>query len=189
LYVNAYLPKSNLRKGHSMTFNRFHLFAITATLVASSFIARADTFNFSVSGSSEGFSGSGILTTSDNGSGDLLITGITGTGVTGLISPAGFNGNNNLLFPSNQPTLDSQGFSFTAVNGPDQFDVNIFSNGTGYLAFFRDEDAFTDTVPVSFDLSPATSPVPEPSTLLLLGTGLLGLADTVRKKISRNASL
>ncbi|RZU39727.1 PEP-CTERM sorting domain-containing protein [Edaphobacter modestus] len=164
-----------------MTPIRFRLFAIVATLAASSFLARADTFNFAVSGSAGGISGSGIFTASETGSGDFLIIGITGTGVTGLIAPGGFNGNDNLLFPSSQPVLDSQGFSFTAVDGPDQFDVNVFSDGTGYFAFFRDQDAFTDTLPISFELGPATSPIPEPPTLFLIGTGLLGAAGAVRK--------
>jgi hypothetical protein len=145
--------------------------------------ARADTFNFAVSGSAGGFSGSGILETTLNGSGEYLITGISATGVTGIIAPGGFNGNDNLLFPTNTQTLDANGFSFSAANGPDQFDVNVYNDGTGYFAFFRDEDNFTATLPITFDVTPATSPVPEPSTLLLLGTGILGAAGAMRKKI------
>lgn len=170
-----------------MILVRSRLFVIAVALAASSLVAHADTFNFSVGGSAEGFSGSGVLTTSTNGSGDLLITGITGTGVTSLIAPGGFNGNDNLLFPSSQPTLDSQGFSFTAVEGPDQFNVNVFNDGSGYFAFFRDEDAFTATIPISFEVGSTVSPVPEPSTLLLIGTGLLGAAGAIRKRASKNS--
>jgi len=143
--------------------------------------AHADTFNFSATGSSGAFSGSGTLTASSQGSGEFLISAITGTGVTGLIAPGGFNGNDNLLFPAATPTLDSHGFSFTDVNGPDHFNVNIFNNGTGYFAFFQDEDNFTQTVPVTFSL--AASPVPEPSTLVILGTGILSLAGMTRRRI------
>src|SRR3984885_15359250 len=96
--------------------------------------AHADTFNFSATGSARGFSGSGTLTASPNGDGGFLITAIAD-----LFAPNGFNGNDNLLFPSASPTLDSQGFSFTDVNGPDHYDVNIFNNGSGYFAFLNDE--------------------------------------------------
>lgn len=141
--------------------------------------AHADTFNFSASGSAGGFSGSGVLTASPSGSG-FLISDITGTGVTGLIAPGGFNGNDNLLFPTSTPTLDAHGFSFTDVNGPDHFSVNIFNDGTGYFAFLEDEDMFTETLPVTFTLSPTA--VPEPSSFILLGTGILGVIEVARRR-------
>lgn len=142
--------------------------------------AHADTFNFSATGSSGAFSGSGTLTASLQAGGAYLISDITGTGVTGLIAPGSFNGNDNLLFPAATPTLDAHGFSFTDVNGSDHFDVNIFNNGGGYFAFLKDEDNFSQTVPVAFSLAP--SAVPEPSTFILLGTGILGLAGATRRR-------
>ena len=142
--------------------------------------AYADTFNFSATGSAGGFSGSGTLVATANGGGNYLITAIAGSGVTGLFAPNGFNGNDNLLFPSAPLTLDSHGFSFTDVNGPDTFNINIFNNGSGYFVFLKDEDNFTETLPVNFALSTAT---PEPSTFILLGTGLLSVLGTARKKI------
>ncbi|QHS51287.1 PEP-CTERM sorting domain-containing protein [Edaphobacter sp. 12200R-103] len=165
-----------------MTLIRSCLLAVAAVCATSSLAAHADTFNFAVSGSAGGFSGSGILETTPNGSGQYLITGISATGVTGIIAPGGFNGNDNLLFPTNAQTLDPNGFSFSAANGPDSFDVNVYNDGTGYFAFFRDEDNFTDTLPITFDVTPAASPVPEPGTLLLLGTGILGVAGSLRRK-------
>ena len=145
-------------------------------------LAHADLFDYSVSGAGGGFSGSGTLSTTQVGAGEYLIEGITGTGVTGLYDPNGFNGNDNFLFPTSTQTLDSSGFSFTDVNGPDHFNVNIFDNGTGYFAYLQDEDNFTETIPVTFTLSEAT---PEPSTFLLLGTGVLGFAGLARRKVSQ----
>ncbi len=141
--------------------------------------AYANTYDFSVTGSSGTFSGAGTLTTTSIGSGEYLITGITGTGVTGLFAPGSFNGNDNLLFPSTAPQLSPNGFSFIDLNGPDKFDVNIFNNGSGYFAYLQDEDHFTETVPVTFVLS---ATIPEPSTLILLSTGLFGVTGVVRRK-------
>jgi PEP-CTERM motif len=173
------------------SFNNLPTIALLLVATAS-VAAHADSFNFAVNGGSGSFNGTGTFTTTSEGGGQFLITDISGTGVTALIVPNGFNGNDNLLFPSTTPTLDSHGFSFTDVNGPDHFSVNIFSNGSGYSAFFEDEDQFTATVPVTFTVSPATtvpppSAVPEPSTLLLLGTGIFSLAAILRRKLGRGA--
>jgi hypothetical protein len=105
-------------------------FAISAAV-------HADTFNFFATGSAEGVSGSGTLTATTNGSSNFLITAITGPGVTVLFALNGFNGNDNILFPSASPTLDSHGFSFIAASGPDTFDVNLFNNGSGYFVFLE----------------------------------------------------
>lgn len=142
--------------------------------------AHADTFNFSAIGSSGPFSGAGTLTATLTSGSDYIITNITGTGVTHLIAPGGFNGNDNMLFPTATPTLDAHGFSFGEVNGPDTYQVNIFNDGTGYFAFLNDEDNFTQTVPVSFELS--TAATPEPASFILLDTGILGLAGVTRRK-------
>ena len=165
---------------------------IALLLVATAFVAaRADSFDFAVNGGSGSFSGTGTFTTTSEGGGQFLITDITGTGVTGLIAPNGFNGNDNLLFPTSTPTLDSHGFSFTDVNGPDHFNVNIFDNISGYFAFLQDEDNFTETIPVTFTVSPTPegpSPVPEPSSFFLLGTGILSAAVLLRRRIRRNSN-
>jgi PEP-CTERM motif len=140
-------------------------------LLLVSVAAKADTFNFSAAGG--GFSGSGQLTADNNGDGSYTVTGITGTGVTGLIPVDGFFFNDNLLFPNASRLVDVAGLGFTAAFGGETFMVNIFSTLTGYEAITLDSDSdFADT-PITFSLTNSPAAVPEPSSLVLLGSGFL----------------
>jgi hypothetical protein len=146
--------------------------------------AYADTFNFTANGSGGGFSGSGVLTATNDGGGEYTITGISGTYIDSLVMPAGFNGNDNLLFPTSATTVDNKGFAFTATEGNTDFTIDIFSSGVGaYDAYFVDSDGDVATVPVTLTVVNTTSVVPEPSSLLLLGTGIAAAAGFVRRKL------
>ena len=144
--------------------------------------SRADTFGFSAFGSGGGFSGSGVLTAANNGNGSYLISAISGTGVTGLLATNTFFTNDNLLFPGASRLVDVAGFSFTTLTGGKSFMVNIFSNLTGYEALVLDGDGDITDTPVTFTLSTNASATPEPSTLALLGSGLLGIAGTAWRR-------
>jgi len=171
-----------------------------ASLSATS-VARADTFDFSFTGvpffgSGLVYSGSGTLTASEEGSTDVYnISGITGTvtdwagtsNITGLAGTNVFSGNDNkLVYPGITPIFflptiffDSNGVSFDLANG-DQVNLNDtldLENSTlsGSKGFELSE---FDNVSVS-----KNSPVPEPSSLALFGTGILGIAGAIRLKL------
>ena len=158
-------------------------FLVAGLLVGSAAVAaQAESFDFTASGSAGGFSGSGVLTTSANSDGSYTISSITGPGVTGLLPVQSFGNNDNLLFPGSDSLVDAGGFSFADVMGNTAYRINLYSTAGGYAVHLLDSDGFDQRQDVAFNVTPVATP--EPSSLLFLGTGVLGVAGLLRRRLA-----
>jgi PEP-CTERM motif len=153
------------------------LMMFTALGLLGSRASAGQTYDFTYSDGNESLTG--VFTTSSvqNGDGSFTIIGITGTAsgvttgeITGVLPPGGFDFNDNELFPN---LIAGSYIDFSGIGiAIGSVDANLFGFGFGTYGY-EDSSPYNRDLAISstdFTLSPAS--VPEPSSLLIAGTGL-----------------
>jgi hypothetical protein len=151
---------------------------LAACVVALAPSAAASTL-FNLSYTAEGVSALLNLTTTNNGDGSYLVTGVTGTrngvSVDGVVGPgaSGFI-YDNLLFPAATPIVNYYGILYSAGG----VNYNLYSSN-GYL-----EDHYSPggSLVTAHNLAVSLSQTPEPAGFVLIATGLLGVGCLRRRR-------
>jgi hypothetical protein len=147
---------------------------------AQNLFATSVPFTFSFSGN--GITASGTLMATPVSGGEFIVTSITGTqngASMTLLAPGAYAGNDNAIFLA-PPNLDSSGVAFILAGGSTLYNVYFDPrNSTSFECNTTGSCGLGDGTAIQGRLTE----VPEPGTLLLLGSGLVGLGGIARRKL------
>ena len=157
--------------------------AFTLLFVGSALSASADTFDFAYSNAN--INASGTLDASLEADGFWHISGITGErngiAIIALDPLRSFSSNDNILtYPD--PTSLFVNYGGTAYETADGMNYNFYSSDGVNRETITPIDNGQD-ITLSISDASTASPVPEPSTFLMLGTGLLSAAGVLRRRL------
>ena len=153
---------------------RLPSFLLTATVLASSLTARADSFTFTGAGVNDTFTLPSSPTVSASGTFGFSVAPV-------LVDENGFDAIDQIFFFSK---AEGGGLLLedTAGNGPNGFGAQLYSGGSNDPTFKVGTFALSDLASYTLTISDTTA-VPEPSTLVLLGAGLIGFVVMRRRLI------
>jgi opacity protein-like surface antigen len=166
--------------------------AVAAVLFASAtHAAHADSITYDLTLTANPgslYGGTGTLTVDTAPSSSGLSTYTVGGGLEGLtftldnetFTLAGAQGTPLVEFLNG--SIYDITFAEQIGSSPYRFDLQT----SGVYAFYYNNEQSESSGTFTAALAPSTSPVPEPSTLALFGTGVLGLAGAARRKLFRS---